>query len=87
MQPLTSHVETSSATLQITRTVTRSAVESGSSMLPQPPPSSLEHDSPTKDKGKKRQREDDDDHGDDDEAYQDRHDITAQSLVQQVRAT
>jgi hypothetical protein len=59
MQPLTSHVETSSATSQITRTVTRSAVESGSSMLPQPPPNSLEHDSPTKDKGKKRQREDD----------------------------
>ena len=93
MQPLTSHVETSSATLRITGTVTRSAVESGSSTLPQPPPSSLEHDSPTKGKGKKRKREDDDDEGDDgdddddgdDPAYQGQHNIfTAQSLVQQV---
>ena len=35
----------------------------------------------TKDEGKKRKRDDDDD---DDKAYQDRHDITAQNLVQQV---
>lgn len=100
MQPLTSHLETFSPTLRITRAVLRSAAPSGSSTLPQPPPSSLEHDSPTKDKGKKRKREDeddgnddddddgdddgDDDDDDDDEAYQDQHDITAQSLVQHV---
>jgi hypothetical protein len=53
----------------------------------------LDH-APTKDKGQKRKRDDDsDDENDDDdndeddnddEAYKDHHDITAQSLVQQV---
>ncbi|KAF8808131.1 hypothetical protein BYT27DRAFT_7211721 [Phlegmacium glaucopus] len=58
-----------------------------SSTLPLPPPSashSSEHASPTKSKGKKRKR--DDDNEDEDEAYQGRHDMTAQSLVQQAWA-
>ena len=81
MQPVASHVGTSSATLRITGPVTRSAVMSGSSRLPQTP-SPLKGDSPMKDSGKKRKRDDEDD--EDDEAYNDRYDITAQSLVQQV---
>ena len=54
---------------------------SSSSIPPAPLPSALrapEHVSPTKGKGKKRKRDDDD------EAYQDRHDLAAQNLVQQV---
>ena len=81
MQPLTSRVGTSSATLRITGPVTRSAAKSGSSTLPQTP-SPLKRGSPTKDKGKKRKRDNEDDGGD--EARKDRSDITAQILVQQV---
>jgi hypothetical protein len=54
-------------------------MKSGSSTLPQTP-SPLKHDSPTKDTGKKRKRDDEDNEDDED----DRHDITVQSLVQQV---
>jgi hypothetical protein len=66
--------------------------KSGPSTLPsQPPPgpsSSPEHESTAKEKGKKRKRDDEDkDEDDEDEAYKDRHDMSAQSLVQQARCT
>ena len=57
--------------------VTRSAARSGPSTLPAP----LSSASPTKDKGKKRKLGEEEE---EDRAYQDRHDLTAQSLVQQV---
>ncbi|KIL58786.1 hypothetical protein M378DRAFT_132107 [Amanita muscaria Koide BX008] len=61
------------------RRATRSAAASGSSMQPPPPPSASKHVSPLKE-GKKRKLDDDD------EAYKDRPDLTAQSLVQQAWA-
>ena len=64
--------------------------KSGPSTLPpQPPPgpsSSSEHESTAKEKDKKRKRDDEDeDEDDEDEAYKDRYDMSAQSLVQQAR--
>ncbi|KIL70169.1 hypothetical protein M378DRAFT_7084 [Amanita muscaria Koide BX008] len=58
---------------------TSSAAASGPSMQPPPPPSALKYVSPTK--GSKKRKL-----GDDDEAYKDRHNLTAQSLVLQAWA-
>ncbi|KIL63789.1 hypothetical protein M378DRAFT_163974 [Amanita muscaria Koide BX008] len=78
MQPLASHIDATSATLQqsVPGRVTRSVTRLASSRLPPSLPRasrSSEHGSPAKDKDKKRKRDDED------EAYKDRHDMTAQS--------